>query len=88
MELCFALVNSQNIRTMMKELLTFLEKSDNEFKVPCSSNIVIAAERHAPNKKWHLDTLLKVLVAVSIKNHCVRGFSAKLFFIHHFFFDH
>lgn len=65
MELSFALVNSQNIRTMMKELLTFLEKPDNEFKVPCSSSIVIAAERYAPNKKWHLDTLLKVLVAVS-----------------------
>lgn len=67
MELSFALVNTQNIRTMMKELLTFLEKSDNEFKVPCSSSIVISAERYAPNKKWHLDTLLKVLVAVSKK---------------------
>lgn len=66
MELSFALVNSQNIRTMMKELLTFLEKADSDFKAPCSSNIVLSAERYAPNKKWHLDTLLKVLVAVSI----------------------
>ncbi|KAF5278432.1 hypothetical protein FQA39_LY05921 [Lamprigera yunnana] len=63
MELSFALVNSQNIRTMMKELLTFLEKSEPEFKAPCSSSIVLAAERFAPNKRWHLDTLLKVLVA-------------------------
>lgn len=63
MELSFALVNSQNIRTMMKELLTFLEKADPEFKAQCSSNIVLAAERFAPNKRWHLDTLLKVLVA-------------------------
>lgn len=81
MELSFALVNQQNIRTMMKELLTFLEKSDNEFKVPCSSSIVIAAERHAPNKKWHLDTLLKVLVAVS--SFCGQtngGRSKKIFF--------
>lgn len=65
MELSFALVNAQNIRTMMKELLTFLEKSEPEFKAPCSSSIVLAAERFAPNKRWHLDTLLKVLVAVS-----------------------
>jgi len=65
MELSFALVNSQNIRTMIKELLIFLEKADHEFKAPCSSNIVLAAERFAPNKRWHLDTLLKVLVAVS-----------------------
>ncbi|XP_045474641.1 AP-1 complex subunit gamma-1 isoform X2 [Harmonia axyridis] len=61
MELSFALVNSQNIKTMMKELVTFLEKADPEFKAPCSSNIVLAAERFAPNKRWHLDTLLKVL---------------------------
>lgn len=66
MELSFALINSQNIRTMMKELLQFLEKADAEFKAQCSSNIVNSAERYAPNKRWHLDTLLKVLVAVSI----------------------
>ncbi|XP_017778337.1 PREDICTED: AP-1 complex subunit gamma-1 isoform X2 [Nicrophorus vespilloides] len=63
MELSFALINTQNIRTMMKELLTFLEKADPEFKAQCSSNIVLSAERYSPNKKWHLDTLLKVLVA-------------------------
>lgn len=51
---------------MMKELVTFLEKADAEFKAPCSSNIVLAAERYAPNKRWHLDTLLKVLCGVSI----------------------
>lgn len=63
LELSFALVNSNNIRTMMKELLVFLEKADPEFKAQCSSNIVLAAERFSPNKRWHLDTLLKVLVA-------------------------
>lgn len=63
MELSFALVNTQNIRTMMKELVVFLEKADPEFKAHCSSNIVLSAERYSPNKKWHLDTLLKVLVA-------------------------
>lgn len=64
LELSFALVNSNNIRTMMKELLIFLEKADPEFKAYCSSCIVLAAERYSPNNRWHLDTLLKVLVAV------------------------
>ncbi|CAH1183784.1 unnamed protein product [Phaedon cochleariae] len=63
MELSFALVNSQNITAMMKELLVFLEKSDAEFKAHCSSSIVLSAERYAPDKRWHLDTLLNVLVA-------------------------
>ncbi|XP_026826602.1 AP-1 complex subunit gamma-1 isoform X6 [Ooceraea biroi] len=63
MELSFALVNSNNIRNMMKELLLFLERADPEFKAQCSSNIVMSAERFAPNKRWHLETLFKVLVA-------------------------
>nr|XP_012218422.1 PREDICTED: AP-1 complex subunit gamma-1 isoform X7 [Linepithema humile] len=63
MELSFALVNSNNIRNMIKELLLFLERADPEFKAQCSSNIVMSAERFAPNKRWHLETLFKVLVA-------------------------
>ncbi|KAJ6638465.1 AP-1 complex subunit gamma-1, partial [Pseudolycoriella hygida] len=64
MELSFALINAQNIRTMMKELLTFLEKSDSEFKAQCSSGMINAAERYAPTVRWHLDTQLSVLIAV------------------------
>ncbi|KAK9504348.1 hypothetical protein O3M35_010703 [Rhynocoris fuscipes] len=63
LELSFALINSSNIRAMMKELLLFLEKTDPEFKEMASSSIVLAAEKYAPNIKWHLDTLLAVLVA-------------------------
>ena len=46
MELCFALINANNIRGMVKELLFFLEKCDPEFKGDCSSNLVMAAERY------------------------------------------
>lgn len=64
MELSFALINAQNIRAMIKELLTFLEKSDSEFKAQCSSGMINAAERYAPTIRWHLDTQLSVLIAV------------------------
>lgn len=63
MELSFALINAQNIRTMAKELLIFLEKADSEFKTHCSSRMVHAAERFAPTIRWHHDTLLSVLIA-------------------------
>ncbi|XP_011502817.1 PREDICTED: AP-1 complex subunit gamma-1 isoform X3 [Ceratosolen solmsi marchali] len=63
MELSFALVNTNNIRNMIKELLLFLERADPEFKAQCSSNIVMSAERFSPNKRWHLETLFKVLIA-------------------------
>ena len=45
MELSFALINSNNIRGMMKELLHFLDICDPEFKADCCSNIVIAASK-------------------------------------------
>ena len=46
MELCFALINGNNIRSMVKELLSFLEKCDPEFKSDCSSSLVLAAEKY------------------------------------------
>ncbi|KAL5021655.1 hypothetical protein ScPMuIL_000810 [Solemya velum] len=61
MELSFALINANNIRGMMKELLQFIETCDPEFKSDCCSNIVYAAEKYSPNKRWHVDTLVKVL---------------------------
>ena len=61
MELCFALINSQNIKSMMKELLVFLKTADSEFKAQCSSNMMIAADQHSPEAKWHIDTIFEVL---------------------------
>ena len=66
MELCFALINANNIRGMVKELLFFLEKCEPDFKGDCSSNLVLAAERYPPNKRWHIDTVMKVLTTVSL----------------------
>ncbi|XP_050739073.1 AP-1 complex subunit gamma-1-like isoform X2 [Eriocheir sinensis] len=63
MELCFALINGNNIRTMMKELITFLENAEPEFKASCSSKCVLAAEKYSPNVRWHIDTLLRVVEA-------------------------
>ncbi|CAL1527635.1 unnamed protein product [Lymnaea stagnalis] len=60
-ELSFALINHNNVRGMMKELLLFLETCDPEFKSDCCSNIVTAAAKYSPNKRWHIDTVLKVL---------------------------
>ncbi|XP_018019345.1 AP-1 complex subunit gamma-1 isoform X2 [Hyalella azteca] len=63
MELCFALINPSNVRTMMKELISFLETAETEFKAVCSSKCVTAAEQFSPNTRWHIDTLLKVIIA-------------------------
>jgi len=62
MELCFALINANNIRTMINEMLTFLSSCEPEFKADCTSNMFLAMERFSPSKRWHVDQMIQVLV--------------------------
>ncbi|KAG0262171.1 clathrin associated protein complex large subunit [Actinomortierella ambigua] len=61
LELSFSLINESNVRVLTRELLAFLEVADNEFKQSMTTKICLAAERFAPNKRWHIDTVLRVL---------------------------
>lgn len=61
LELSFTLINDSNVRVLIRELLAFLEVADNEFKPTMTSQIGIAADKFAPNKRWHVDTMLRVL---------------------------
>lgn len=61
LDLSFTLINDSNVRVLIRELLSFLEVADNEFKPIMTSQIGIAADRFAPNKRWHVDTMLRVL---------------------------
>lgn len=61
LELSYALINEQNVRVLTRELLAFLEVADAEFKLGMTTQIFLAAEKFAPNKRWHIDTVLRVL---------------------------
>lgn len=61
LDLSFTLINEGNVRVLIRELLAFLEVADNEFKAIMTSQIGVAADRFAPNKRWHVDTMLRVL---------------------------
>ncbi|KAL4078785.1 adaptin N terminal region-domain-containing protein [Scleroderma yunnanense] len=61
LELSYALINEQNVRVLVRELLAFLEVADDEFKTGMTTQISLAAERFAPNKRWHIDTVLRTL---------------------------
>jgi AP-1 complex subunit gamma-1 len=61
LDLSFMLINESNVRVLVRELLAFLEVADNEFKPAMTTQIGIAADRYAPNKRWHADTILRVL---------------------------
>jgi AP-1 complex subunit gamma-1 len=61
LDLSFMLINEGNVRVLVRELLAFLEVADNEFKSLMTTQIGIAADRFAPNKRWHMDTILRIL---------------------------
>lgn len=61
LDLSFTLINESNVRVLIRELLAFLEVADNEFKSTLTTQIGVAADRYAPNKRWHVDTMLRVL---------------------------
>ena len=66
LELSYALINESNVRILIRELLAFLEVADDEFKLGMTTQISLAAERFAPNKRWHIDTVLRVLKLVCL----------------------
>ena len=61
LDLSFTLIRGDNVRVLIRELLAFLEVADHEFKPVMTTQIGIAADRYAPNKQWHIDTMLRVI---------------------------
>ncbi|KAL2439200.1 AP-1 complex subunit gamma-1 [Exophiala dermatitidis] len=61
LDLSFTLIREDNVRVLIRELLAFLEVADTEFKSVMTTQIGIAADRYAPNKRWHIDTMLRVI---------------------------
>ena len=75
LELSFSLINKNNIRTIMKEVLAFLDIAEPEFKAFIATSSLVAAEKHSPSKRWHVDTVLSVLIKVDtheiLYTHCL-----------------
>ncbi|KAM0786814.1 clathrin associated protein complex large subunit [Microbotryomycetes sp. NB124-2] len=76
LELSYALINESNVRVLVRELLAFLEVADNEFKLGMTTQVCAAAERFAPNRRWHIDTVLRVLKLAGnfVKEEVLSGF--------------
>ncbi|KAJ6834095.1 AP-1 complex subunit gamma-2-like [Iris pallida] len=61
LELVFLLVNDTNVKQLSKELIDYLEVSDQEFKGELSSKICSIVEKFSSEKLWYIDQMLKVL---------------------------
>jgi AP-1 complex subunit gamma-1 len=63
LDLIYALVNKDNVKALVKELLNYLAlpSSDKDFKADLTDKICLVVDRHAPSKRWHIDTIISVL---------------------------
>ncbi|MEW5304167.1 MAG: hypothetical protein WDW36_006798 [Sanguina aurantia] len=62
LELVYSLVNEANIKPLTKELLDYLAVSDAEFKPDLTAKIATLIQRFAPDKRWHIDSLVAVML--------------------------
>lgn len=61
LELVYLLVNESNVKPLTKELIDYLEISDQEFKGDLTAKICSMVEKFSPDKIWYIDQMLKVL---------------------------
>ncbi|KAG7883004.1 hypothetical protein KL905_001706 [Ogataea polymorpha] len=61
LELTFAIMNQQNMRVLTKELLAFLQNSDDELKEYITTQLCIACNKYRPDVRWHFETLISLL---------------------------
>jgi len=57
------------VKSIVKELLNYLLIAEAEFKKELSNKICQMCEKYAPTRKWHIDTVVKVL---TLSEHHVR----------------
>lgn len=61
LDVAYALVNEENIKNMTKEFLNYLLVAETDFKEDLCSRICMAVEKYSPDRRWQLDTLIKVM---------------------------
>ncbi|WOL12129.1 AP-1 complex subunit gamma-2-like [Canna indica] len=61
LELVFLLVNDTNAKPLTKELVDYLEVSDQDFKGDLTAKICSIVEKFSQEKKWYIDQMFKVL---------------------------
>ena len=61
LDLTYIIINSSNIKPIIKECLNFLLYAENEFKLELTTKLCQSLEKYSPSLKWEIDTLIKML---------------------------
>jgi AP-1 complex subunit gamma-1 len=77
LELACALATPQNVRPLARELIDYLSVCEADFRADLAARVAELAQRHAPDRRWHVDALLSVLERAGghVREEAVRGFA-------------
>ena len=66
LDLVYALCNKKNVKELARDLLSYLmiSSGEKEFREELTSKICLVVTTHAPNRRWHVDTIVDVMVTV------------------------
>lgn len=62
LDVAYSLITGDNVKALTKELMTYLVSADAEFKGDLASRICLCIDRYAPDRRWHVDNSIKVLL--------------------------
>lgn len=61
LELIYALVNKQNAHILVKELISYLENADIQFRSDLTTKLCFVVEKYSPRPSFYIHTLIKVM---------------------------
>lgn len=70
LELIYALVNQNNCRMLVGELVNYLQQVNDELKESLVTKISTLVQKFAPTKEWKIHTILQLLTLVIIHHMC------------------
>lgn len=63
LDLVYSLVDESSVKQLTRELMAYLDVADQEFRASIVAKLCWLVERYAPNKRWQLDTTLRIIAA-------------------------
>lgn len=61
LDLVYLIINTSNIKSVMKECLNFLLIAENEFKLELTTKLCQSLDKYSPSIRWEIDTSVKIL---------------------------
>ena len=62
LDVAYSLITAENVKSLTKDLMAYLVCAEPEFKGDLASRICLCIDKFSPDKKWHVDNTIKVLL--------------------------